>query len=234
MKSYTKSIPILFAKIMIITTLFLFNFNYSQSQGGTDLHFKAGLSTPNNKIANVYSDENLTRENITSGDLYSENSDLGYHLGIGLRVGVSELIDFVGGVEFHRFTRSEFKIKDPNSNEVYSMVSTQNIFPVNAGINLNIINTDILGIYGTGGLAYNYISNTVDYKDEESGLSVPLNLDLSPDDSRMGYFFGAGTDLNVGLLKLNLELKYHHINFIGKAEGEKDKRFLAVSLGVVL
>jgi opacity protein-like surface antigen len=232
MKSIINSFIIIIAKITIITTFCLINFNISSAQSGTDLHFKGGLSTPNDKIASVYSEENLTTDNVTSGDLFNENSNLGYHIGLGLRIGISDMLDFVGGVEFHRFTRSEFKIKDPESGEINTMRSTQNIFPVNAGVNLKIINTDIFGVYGTGGLAYNYISNSVDFLTEESDFSVPL--DLSPDDSRLGYFFGAGTDLNIGLLKLNLELKYHHINFIGKEEGEEDKQFLAVSLGVVL
>ncbi|MFN3195069.1 MAG: outer membrane protein [Chlorobiota bacterium] len=232
MKSIIKSISIAIAKITIITSLIVLNFNLSSAQTGTDLHFKGGLSTPNDKIASVYSDENLTTDNITSGDLFNENSNLGYHVGLGLRVGISDMFDFVGGVEFHRFTRSEFKIKDPESREIYTMRSTQNIFPVNAGVNLKVINTDIFGVYGTAGLAYNYISNSVDYLTEESDFSVPL--DLSPDDSRVGYFIGAGTDVNVGLLKLNLEIKYQHINFLGKEDGEEDKQFLAVSLGVIL
>ena len=55
MKSIIKSISIATAKIMIITSLFVLNFNLSSAQTGTDLHFKGGLSTPNDKIASVYS-----------------------------------------------------------------------------------------------------------------------------------------------------------------------------------
>ncbi|MER3329859.1 MAG: hypothetical protein RIF34_09810, partial [Candidatus Kapaibacterium sp.] len=100
--------------------------------------------------------------------------------------------------------------------------------------NFAFISTEVLNVYATGGLAYNYISNSVDYVSEETGVGVPLNLDLSPTDSRVGYFLGAGTDFDLQILKLNLELKYQQINLINKDAGEPDKQFLAVSLGIVL
>lgn len=219
-------------KIIIITTIALFNFNSSYSAGPLGLHFKAGLSTPNDKVSQVYSDESLNTNNIESGDFFTDNADLGYHVGVAARIELSKLFHLVGGIEFHRFPRSEFRIKDPDTGEFHKFKSTQNIFPVHAGINFSIINTELLGIYATGGFAYNYISNSVDYVTEESDFGVPL--DLSPTDSRAGYFFGAGTDLDLQIFKLNLEMKYHHINLIGKEDGEPDKKFFSVSLGVIL
>lgn len=232
MKSKSKFTALSFAKIIIITTIITFNFNSTYATGPLELQFKAGLSTPNDKISKVYSDENLSSNNISSGDFFTENSALGYHLGAAARIELSELMNLVGGIEFHRFPRSEFKIKDPQTGDIYQFKSTQNIIPIFVGANINFINTEFLDIYATGGFAYNYISNSVDLSDNESNFSVPL--DMSPTDTRIGYFLGAGTDFNLGLLKLNLELKYQHINLIGKDTGEPDKRFLALSLGVVL
>ena len=232
MKSNMNNLNIAFAKIITITSILFFNFNSAEAVGPLDLHFKAGLSTPNDKIGKVYSDENLESANIASGNFFTENAALGYHLGIGARIDLSDAMQFVGGVEFHRFPRSEFRIQDPESGEIYKLKSTQNVFPIYAGVNLVFINTELLDIYATGGFAYNYTSNSVDYVTEESDFSLPL--DLSPDDSRVGYFLGAGTDLNLVLLTLNLELKYQHINLIGKEEGELNKQFLAISLGLVL
>jgi opacity protein-like surface antigen len=220
------------AKLTIIVVILTFNFNSAYATGPLELHFKAGLSTPNDKISKVYSDESLNGNDISSGDFFTENAELGYHLGVNARISLSEFFQFIGGVEFHRFPNSEFKIIDPRDQKVYRFKSTQNIIPVFAGIDFNFINTELLDIYATGGFAYNYISNSIDLLTEETDFSVPL--DMSPTDSRIGYFLGAGTDFNLGLLKLNLELKYHHINLIGKDRGEPDKKFLAVSLGVVI
>lgn len=232
MKSNKQFTSVLATKIIIITTIALFNFNSSYSAGPLGLHFKAGLSTPNDKVSKVYSDEQLNTSKITSGDFFTDNAELGYHLGVAARIELSELFHLVGGIEFHRFPRSEFRIKNPDTGEIHKFKSTQNIFPVHLGINFSFINSELLGIYATGGLAYNYISNSVDYVAEESDFSIPL--DLSPTDSRAGYFFGAGTDFDLQIFKLNLELKYHHINLIGKEAGEPDKKFFSVSLGVVL
>ena len=236
MKSNIQFTSSLIAKLTIITAIALFNFNSAFSAGPLGLHFKAGLSTPNDKVSKVYSDENLTSNNISTGDFFIDHADLGYHLGVAARIELSQLFHLVGGVEFHRFPRSEFRIKvlneDTGEMETHKFKSTQNIFPVHAGINFAVINSDLLGVYATGGLAYNYISNSVDIVTEESDFSVPL--DLSPTDSRAGYFFGAGTDINLQIFKLNLEMKYHHINLIGKDTGELEKKFFTVSLGIIL
>jgi len=232
MKSNIQFNSVLATKIIIITTIALFNFNNAYSVGPLGLHFKAGLSTPNDKVSKVYSDENLSTQNIASGDFFTDNADLGYHLGVAARIELSDLFHLVGGIEFHRFPRSEFRIKNPDTGEIHKFKSTQNVFPVHAGVNFAFINSELINVYGTGGFAYNYISNSVDYVTEESDFSIPL--DLSPTDSRAGYFLGAGTDFDLQLLKLNLELKYHHINLIGKETGEPDKQFFSISLGVVL
>ena len=232
MKSNKTNTRLFATMTILITSIMLLNFNSAKAVGPLGLHFKAGLSTPNDMISKVYSNENLTSNNIGSGNFFTENADMGYHLGVAARIELSDMFHFVGGVEFHRFPRSEFKIKDPQTGEIHQFKSTQNIFPIHAGINLAFINTDLLNIYATGGFAYNYISNSVDYVTDDSDYSVPL--DMSPTDSRIGYFLGAGTDLDLQLLKLNLELKYQHINLIGKDSGEPDKQFLAISLGVIL
>lgn len=232
MKSNKTNTRLFATMTILITSIMLLNFNSAKAVGPLGLHFKAGLSTPNDMISKVYSNENLTSNNIGSGNFFTENADMGYHLGVAARIELSNMFHFVGGVEFHRFPRSEFKIKDPQTGEIHQFKSTQNIFPIHAGINLAFINTNLVNVYATGGFAYNYISNSVDYVTDDSDYSVPL--DMSPTDSRIGYFLGAGTDLDLQLLKLNLELKYQHINLIGKDSGEPDKQFLAISLGVIL
>lgn len=232
MKSNKTNTRLFATMTILITSIMLLNFNSAKAVGPLGLHFKAGLSTPNDMISKVYSNENLTSNNIGSGNFFTENADMGYHLGVAARIELSDMFHFVGGVEFHRFPRSEFKIKDPQTGEIHQFKSTQNIFPIHAGINLAFINTNLVNVYTTGGFAYNYISNSVDYVTDDSDYSVPL--DMSPTDSRIGYFLGVGTDLDLQLLKLNLELKYQHINLIGKDSGEPDKQFLAISLGVIL
>ena len=232
MKSNKTNTRLFATMTILITSIMLLNFNSAKAVGPLGLHFKAGLSTPNDMISKVYSNENLTSNNIGSGNFFTENADMGYHLGVAARIELSDMFHFVGGVEFHRFPRSEFRIKDPQTGEIHQFKSTQNIFPIHAGINLAFINTNLVNVYATGGFAYNYISNSVDYVTDDSDYSVPL--DMSPTDSRIGYFLGAGTDLDLQLLKLNLELKYQHINLIGKDSGEPDKQFLAISLGVIL
>lgn len=232
MKTKSTNSTFLFTKIAILTVILAFNFNKASAVGPLQLHFKAGLSTPSDKISKVYSDESLNANDISSGEFFTENADMGYHIGANARIELSEMFQFVGGVEFHRFPNSSFRIVDPSSQKVYEFKSTQNIVPIFVGIDFNFINTEVIDIYATGGFAYNYISNSIDLQTEETEFSVPL--DMSPVDSRVGYFLGAGTDFNLGLLKLNLELKYHNINIIGKEDGEPTKQFLAVSLGVVI
>ena len=183
-----------------------------------------GLSTPSNQINNVYNSNNLS----DFGNMYREGTKLGYHIGIRGRMNLSDNLQFVGGIAYHKFPQTTIQVINPNSpyDTLASFNTSQNVIPITAGVNFYLLK-QFIGLYGVGELSYNYISNSVDvfYGD------LPISTSKSPTDSRIGFGIGAGADLDVKLVTLNLEVKYNYINLIGQKAGEEAKAFISVSLG---
>ncbi len=205
--------------IMIISTASAF----SQLAFGVLL----GSSTPNNKVNEVYNNQSIT--DIES--FINKGTKTGYHILAKLRFPMSENLTFVGGFGWHRFPESYFDVVTPDTDEEQKITlsTVQNVFPVSAGLNLYLVRS-LISIYGTGELNYNYISNTVDVV--RNDISLPLNLNKTPNDSRVGFGLGAGVDLSLVIFDANIEAKYNMLNLIGKESGEPTKAYYTLSVGI--
>lgn len=216
---------------IILTFLLLFSTSTLFSQG-LDVGFHIGLSTPNDKIADVYNKNKVTLNDSTNsiGKFLNGGMDAGYHIGVKGRIELSDNADFVVGFGLHRFPETDIKVTDPQdpTKVLATLTSTTNVVPINAGLNFYLMRS-FIGLYATGDLTYNYISSSLDYK---GSSDIPIPLTKSPTDSRLGFGFGAGMDISLGLIMLNLEAKYNYLNLIGKEEDEGNKSFLSFGLGV--
>ena len=136
----------------------------------TNVGFYFGLSTPNNQINNVYNSDDYTT---TSGiyNLFRGGMSSGYHIGAIGRFDLSDDFSIVGGIAWHKFPQTKIDVTDPtNGDTVASLETSQNIVPITVGVNFYLLRS-ILGVYGTGQLTYNYISNSVDYNIAKSQLT---------------------------------------------------------------
>lgn len=214
-------------KLVIILFVYLLVFS-SKSNALTNVGFYFGLSTPNDQINNVYNSNDYTTKsgivNFIRGGMSS-----GYHIGAIGRFDLSDDFSIVGGIAWHKFPQTKIDVTDPTTGDtVASLETSQNIIPINVGVNYYLLRT-IVGVYGTGQLTYNYISNSVDYNYK----NVPISLNQSPTDNRVGFGLGAGVDIDVVLMTLNLEAKYNIVNLIGKKTDEPTKSYFSLSLGVL-
>lgn len=211
-----------------IFSLFFLIFLPQLNAQGIDVGFHLGLSTPNDKIANIYNKNQVKLDNDTIGNLISKGMDAGYHLAFKGRIGLADNADLYLGFGYHKFPQTDIEVKDPQTGKVLATLkSTTNIIPISAGLNLYPIRS-FIGIYATGDLSYNYISSSVESK--IGGVDVPLST--SPTEGRLGFGVGAGIDVSLGLILLNVEAKYNYINFIGKEDKEDPKNYLSVAVGV--
>lgn len=224
-------------KTLLLATIFtLFAVGMAKAQPGSQFGFVAGLATPNDQIANIYNSDQwdyTVSESNGIGNFITNGMNTGYTIGAKLRIKMSDNVNFFGGIGWNRFPQTTLELRDPQRNDTLlaTFKTTTNIVPISAGVDYYIAN-DVLGlfsIYGVGELAYNYISNSVDYK-TESGVDVPITL--NPSDSRMGFGVGAGFDINLKLVTLNLEAKYNYLNLIGKTNDEGNKDYLTVTAGI--
>lgn len=188
----------------------------------------AGLSTPNDMINDIYNKDVINWDN-GIGSLAREGTKLGYHLGFRARLSLSKDYDFTGGMTINRFPQTTIQVKDPSDPDsiIQELQTNQNIFALAAGLNLYIYKSAI-SIYATGEMQYNYIANSVDFSFND--IFIPISQ--SPSDSRVGFGFGAGIDLVIKPIRLNIESKYNIINLIGQDDQEDMKSFLSLSLGL--
>ena len=210
-----------FISIIFLTALF-FNNNLLCQIG---VGFTAGLSTPNNNVNDIYNKSRLQGEGVIA-NLYRDGTKLGYNIGMGVRVPLSDNFLFRAGINWHKFPETGIKVD--TSNALYkNITSSQNIIPIGAGFNYYIINSYI-GIYLVGELTYNYMSASVDWK----GVAPISGVSASPTDSRVGFGAGFGIDLKMPLVTLNLEPKYNLANLIGKTTDEQSKNYITLNLAV--
>jgi len=211
---------------LIIVILFSTEVTYSQLGIG----FHAGLSTPNNQINNVYNSDKLDlKKPDYFGSLLRESTKIGYHIGMKLRLNMSENLFFVGGIIWNKFPQTSIEILNSKTGDtLISLQATQNVIPISAGLNLYLLQS-MISPYLTGELSYTIISNSIDYKQIPL---TPVEIDPNITDARAGFGLGAGVDIDLKLVYLNIEGKYNISNLIGKVSEEQNKNYFTLSLGV--
>lgn len=221
-------------KTILIASMLFFAVNKTYAAGGVEFGLFGGLSVPNDKAADIFDPKKISVDNIQNGKWTTEAASAGYHIGAKVKISLANDIKLVLGAAFHRFNESTIIIKDPTNPDVIlvSLFTTQNVIPISAGLDYAIINAKVVDLYLSGELDYNAISYTTDVN--YGGIGVPQTNPFTDPaaQSRVGFGLGVGTNLNLQILKVNLEAKYHYMNMIGKEDGEADKNFIAVSLGV--
>jgi len=194
----------------------------------TGIGFFIGLATPNDQINDVYNSDKLAE--ISTGNLYREATTSGFDIGVRLRMPINDNIILTGILGWSRFPQTKIEIKDPTNTSgpaLATLNTSQNVVPIGAGINFYPFKSHV-AVYATGEVTYNYIYNSVEL---EGGSSFNLS-NTSPAYNRIGAGFGAGIDLDIELILLNLEVKYNFANLIGTTADEKAKNYLTVNVGV--
>lgn len=217
-----KKIVSLFA---VLTLLFATN----TARADLGFGFIVGLATPNEYINDIYNADKVFEKNDNPLDHISDATKFGYQIGVKVRLPMSENAAFIGGIGVTRFPETDITVTDPKTNDTLLVLGTnQNVIPISAGINYYLFNSGI-GIYGTGELTYNLITNSVDYKSGD--VNIPIAN--GPTDSRVGFGIGAGIDFNLpGLFAVNLEGRYNFTNLIGRVDDENIKTYATLTLGI--
>jgi len=202
--------------------------SYSESGIGIIL----GLSTPNNEINDIYNKNTISEQNLL-GKLYRDGTKSGYHLGAKLRLPVGSNLTFIASIMWNRFPQTDLTIPIPNGQKIdtVTLQTTQNIFPIAIGLNYYLFH-QVVGLYGTGELTYNYMLNSVDYKRNDIGIPL-TSITPNPADSRIGFGIGAGIDFSIIIANANIEAKYNVANLFGRVNSnEKLKTYITLSLGI--
>lgn len=221
-------------KTIIIASMLFFAVNKIYAASGIEFGLFGGVSVPSEKASAIFDPNKiLSIDSLKKGTPLSDAASAGYHIGAKLKISLASDIKLVVGAAFHRFNESSIIIKDPTNPEktLVSLFTTQNVIPISAGLDYTLFSAKLLDLYTSVELDYNAVSYTTDVNFPGIG-GVPQTNPFEGTQSRVGFGLGVGTNVNLQILKVNLEAKYHYMNLIGKEDGEADKNFIAVSLGV--
>ena len=223
---------------LLLTFIFtILLFGKSEALPLFDIGLQFGLSTPNDKINDVYNTNKLTQEDML-GNLARDAARNGFHIGLLVRVPLSSGFVFRGGIAWHRFPTTDITVTSMEiPTESVPLSTTQDLFPINLGVNYLVIDGMLFSMYGVGELAYYHFSNDVDYDCRDLSSTESFSdaiFDKSPTYNRVGFGLGLGFDFKLQVVKLNLEAKYNVANLIGQEGNEEMKNFITVSLGAFL
>lgn len=184
-----------------------------------------GLSTPSDKIADVYNSSTLDSAGKNVGNYVGASAKLGYHIAARYRFSLGDNLRFNLGAGWHRFPESTLNVVDAEGHVKATLQSVNNVYPISAGMDYSLFKS-FLGMYLIGDISYNYLTTSVDIT--QGSVTVPLVT--SSTTNRVGAGAGVGIDVDLKVFVLDFTAKYNAINLIGKDALEQDKSY--VSLGV--
>lgn len=192
---------------------------------GLVLGIFAGPAVPSDNIANVY---DIFEDDL--GDAYSYASSLGYTIGGKVRIGMSNSFSLSGGISFVQFPSQDLVLTDPTSSVTYTMESTTNIIPVQAGLTWLPIRS-ILVPYIGGHVLYTYRNTTISNGNILEDVFDP-GQEIDPTSNSFGASMSAGLEVDLGIRPF-IDLTYMWSNLTGREEGEDVKTFLTITLGLI-
>ncbi len=211
--------------LFLFAIFFIFHESFAKPIG---VGFSVGLATPNSRINDVYNSDKINLNNKV-WDIAREAAKTGYFVGINLNLPLSENLNFQGSIYINRFPQSEIILYFPQQPyDTVVLKSIQNLIPISAGINLFLFKSTV-SPYILGNLSYFYNVNSIDIV----RLNQELPIATSKTESRIGAGIGAGIDINLEIITLNVEAKYWFTNLIGNVSGESNKNFLSLGVGVI-
>lgn len=200
-----------------------------------------GLSTPDDQFANVYNQDNvrylvnpnMNNEEEIQGDLISDGVENGYHLGINLRINLSEDFSLLAGFMYNSLNESRMTLRNPQTGDsVATFLSSQRIVPISGGIMYHFLELGILEFYLRGDAQINYIAFETKFEYQVSDLQVAIPIASTDSYARIGYAFGGGVDFDLELIRVNLDFRFNTANLLGRTQDEAMKSYYTFGAGI--
>lgn len=187
-----------------------------------------GPSIPSSSISSVYD----VLANQSLGAAYDVASNLGYHAAAKFRFGLAGTLSFSGGVGFTQFPGQQITIDQQGLDFTLKTVTTY--IPIHAGLAW-VPFQGFIRPYISAEAVYTYRKVSI----SENGFTQSLinqvfgGEPLEPSSARLGAATGVGLELNLGGLRPFVEVKNTWTNLVTKEEGEAERSFLNVSVGLI-
>lgn len=197
---------------------------------GLTLGISAGVAVPDGKMTQAY---DLVRRADEPLELYDAATGVGLHLGARARLGLTEHLSLIGGIDINRFLDEDQRITLRNG-DVLVLASSTDLIPVYGGVQL-FLGRWLVAPYVSGSVSYTYRRVTVsevgantDFED----ILLDRGIEVEPTVSRFGGRLAAGIAIELGPLHPFLEVGYTATNVVGRAADEPLRTFVHVSAGI--
>lgn len=214
------------ATALLFSTTFL-HAEEGQKPEGLKLGISFGVATPSDRIAEVYQ---FPRTIDSLSYTYDVASSLGMHLGARFRLGMSENLSFSGGVAFNRFPDQQQTAVLSDGRKI-AVQTVTNIVPVHAGLTFLFMRS-MLVPYASAELMYTYRSVALSSGRDVLTAIIAPEQEIEPRTSRFGASLAAGLEVNLGGFSPFFEVRYLFSNLIGRENGEPERNFLNVMVGI--
>jgi hypothetical protein len=166
-------------------------------------------------------------------NLVDKNKKVGLNVNARVKLG-SDNLKYVFNAGWNRFSIDQITITDSRyvPATTYNITLSQNIFPLSAGLELGFPASSSR-IYVCGDAVYNIIKNSIDYDKTFSGYSLGIPVIFGDQTAyRMGASVGAGVELKLAFLLLDINARLHFMNLFNKDKNETSTSFLMSNISI--
>lgn len=213
-------------KIAVLIFLLSMSISYSFSQGlgiGLGPSFWVGTDV----LDWVKSD--VPKQNLNA---LKSNKNPAFNINARVKFGEDNL-RYVFNAGWNRFVIDNIRIGDvKNQTNFLDLTLTQNIIPLSFGLQYNIPLSS-LKIYFGADAVYSIIRNSVQMNSNILGLSFSSSIATGDKTmNRIGASLGPGTEIGLGPITLDINLKLHFLNLINKETDEKTTSYFMTNVSV--
>ncbi len=197
---------------------------------GLTLGVSAGVAVPDGKMTQAY---DLVRRADEPYEVYEAATNIGLHVGVRARLGLTENLSLIGGADVNRFLDEEQRITLRDGN-VLVLASSTDLIPVYGGMQL-FLGRWLIAPYISGSISYTYRRVTVSEIGENTefiDLLLDQGIEVEPTVSRFGGRLAAGIAFELGPLHPFVEIGYTTTNMVGRTADEPLRTFAHVSVGL--
>ena len=207
-------------KLIFVVVMFFLTVPVSFSQG---LGIGVGVSS--------WTQNDITLNNIGM-DLINRDEKVGFNANLRLKF-YSGLLTYTINAGWNRFVISNVAFRPLNittGTDDLNFTLSQNIFPIAAGLQFNIVDVGLFNLYVGGEVGGSFIKNSVD----NSGNSEIPSMIMFGDETqiRFGAAPSAGVEINLGVITLDVNARLQFMNLINRKEGEALATYLMANVSV--
>ncbi len=197
---------------------------------GQHLQLSGGLALPNEGISSFFDAANFTSGSSAYQAIQNAVKS-GFHVQARYLLDVGDRTSVALSAGYNSFAQGKATITSPTlpAGINIAMDYSQNVIPLGVGLDYHLLKS-FMGLVLMGELNYNLINYSVNQQVSSVPIPVPIQFgDKSY--NRVGFSTGIGFRLDVKLLTLTVDARYHFANLIGREANELERRFVTISAG---